>query len=296
MEISQLDPKLGIPGVLRFEDTPLGLRAQVSTATCDAEVYLYGAHITRYAPRGHRELLFLSPRSSFERGKAIRGGIPIIFPWFGGRSDGRPGPAHGFARTRAWTYEGSQHTDDELSLRFVLRPGERADWEGEERFVVEARMSFGAALRVELTVRNTGEQAFSYEAALHTYLRVDDIRDVELTGLEGTSFLDKTEQQLRKTASSSPLRIGQETDQVHIATETTCVVRERGVITAVVEKQGSRSTVVWNPWIEKTAKMRDLDADSWRSFVCVESGNLGEDRVTLDGGASHTMTTILRSR
>jgi len=257
---------------------------------------LYGAHITRFTPRDRGELLFLSPRSSFEAGKAIRGGIPIVFPWFGNRSDGKEGPAHGFARTRAWTCIGAEHHDDELKLRLVLEPGERVGWDGDDHFTVEVQMSFGRALRIELTVRNTGEQPFTFETALHTYLRVDDIREVEITGLEGTSYLDKTEQQLRKTASSSPLRIGKEVDQVHVATESTCVLRERGAIRAEIEKQGSRSTVVWNPWIEKTAKMRDLDPESWRSFVCIETGNIGEDRVTLGGGEAHTMTASYRPR
>src|SRR5580698_8070966 len=102
-----------IPNALRFEDSPGGLvRGVISTPAAEADLYLQGAHVTHWAPRGQQPVLFVSPKSLFTPGKAIRGGVPIIFPWFGPRSDGKPGPSHGFARTLEWAMEGAKLTND----------------------------------------------------------------------------------------------------------------------------------------------------------------------------------------
>src|SRR5580658_3823210 len=113
MHGAKLANQFDIPNALRFEDAPGGLvRAVISTPAADAELYLQGAHLTKWTPRGQRPVLFLSPKSLFTPGKAIRGGVPIIFPWFGDRSDGKPGPAHGFARITEWAIEGTRLLDD----------------------------------------------------------------------------------------------------------------------------------------------------------------------------------------
>src|SRR5580692_10596 len=113
MHGAKLGNQFDIPNAQRFEDEPGGLvRAIISTPTADADLYLQGAHVTHWTPRGQRPVLFVSPKSLFTPGKAIRGGVPIIFPWFGPRSDGKPGPSHGFARTMEWAMEGAKLTND----------------------------------------------------------------------------------------------------------------------------------------------------------------------------------------
>lgn len=273
--------------LLRFEDGPIGPRAIVTTPRCDAEVYLHGAHVTRYAPRGRGDLLYLSPLSSYADGKAIRGGIPVVFPWFGERSDGKPGPAHGYARTSRWRYVEARRLEEDVELVLALE---------HEGLAASLRVRAGAVLDVELEVHNGGSAASSFEAALHTYLRVGDVRRAEIVGLAGSTYLDKTDGARRHTTGPAPLRIARETDQVHLGTDAACTLLEGGRPLVEVAKRGAPSTVVWNPWIDKTRTMADLPPDAWQGFVCIEAGAIADDRITLAAGATHRLATTLRPR
>lgn len=253
-------------------------RRTISTPLADAEIYLQGAHITAWTPRGERPVLYMSPRSLFAEGKAIRGGIPVIFPWFGARSDGKPGPMHGYARTSLWTVDHERTlADGRMQVQLSLEP-------------MTLRAIFGATLEVDLVVCNESAEPLAFEDALHTYFAVGDIEQVTLTGLENTTYLDKTESFAVKQQPDAPMRITKETDQVHVDTTSTCVIHDpawnRRII---IEKSGSDTTVVWNPWSEKSKSMADMDADGWRGMLCVETANAGRNAVTLSPGESHRM-------
>ena len=286
-----------IPDALRFEDAPGGLvRAVISTPAAEAEVYLQGAHVTHWAPRGQRPVLFVSPKSLFQPGKAIRGGVPIIFPWFGPRGDGKSGPAHGFARTTEWAIEGTQlHHDGRVEITLSLDPNDATRGLGYDNFHLSFRVTAGAKLEMELETRNDATEPFTYEEALHTYFAIADIHRVSVTGLEGTTYIDKTDGFKRKQLSSEPLRIAKETDQVHLSTNAACVIHDpvwnRRII---IEKSGSESTVVWNPWIDKTKGMSDMPPDDWRGMICVETANAADNAVHLAPGASHRLTASIR--
>jgi glucose-6-phosphate 1-epimerase len=277
-----------IPNALHFETDPGGLaRAVISTPLADAEIYLQGAHVTRWTPKGQKPVLFLSSTSAFAPGKAIRGGIPIIFPWFGPRSDGKPGPAHGYARTSPWTLESTLLlTTGEVEVTLALPPGEAPG--------ARLRVSFGKALRLELEVRNDSAASFRFEDAFHSYFAVAVISEVSVTGLEETTYIDKTDGFARKLHHAEPVRCTRETDQLHLNTAATCVVHDpvwdRRI---VVEKAGSNSTVVWNPWSEKAAAMADMGPDEWRDMICLESGNAADNAIALAPGATHTLTTTI---
>jgi glucose-6-phosphate 1-epimerase len=278
-----------IPNALHIETNPGGLaRAVISTPLADAEVYLQGAHVTRWAPKGQRPVLFLSSTSAFAPGKAIRGGIPVIFPWFGPRSDGKPGPAHGYARTSLWTLESTRlvsagEVEVTLALAAAEAPGARL------------RVYFGEALRLELQVRNDSPVPFRFENAFHSYFTVPEIGEISVTGLEETTYIDKTDGLARKLHHAEPVRFTREIDHMHLNTAATCVIHDpvwnRRII---VEKTGSNSTVVWNPWSEKAAAMADMGPDEWRHMICVESANAADNAITLAPGATHTLTTTIR--
>ena len=286
-----------LSSALRFEDGPGGLvRALISTPLAEAELYLQGAHVTRWTPRGQRPVLFVSPKSLFAPGKAIRGGVPIIFPWFGARSDGKPGPAHGFARNSEWVIEGTNlRNDGRVEIKLALAPDDAARGLGYAGFRLRFRVTIGFDLEMELEVRNDAKAPLAYEEALHTYLAIADIRQVSVSGLEGTAYIDKTDGFKRKKLDNEPLRITKETDQVHLSTKRTCVVNDpvwnRRII---VEKSGSHSTVVWNPWIEKTKGMSDMAPDDWKGMICVETANAADNAVTLAAGDSHKLTASIR--
>ncbi len=297
MHGAKLANQFDIPNALRFEDTPSGLvRAAVSTPAAEAELYLQGAHMTHWTPRGQRPVLFLSAKSLFVPGKAIRGGVPIIFPWFGPRGDGKPGPAHGFARTTEWSVEEARLRDDgNVQITLALAPNQTSRALGYASFRLRYRVTIGSTLEMELETSNDASEPLTYEEALHSYFAVADIRQASISGLEGTTFIDKTDGFKRKQLGNQPFEIAKETDQVHLSTQATCVIHDplwQRRIT--VEKSGSDSTVVWNPWIDKTKGMSDMAPDDWQNMLCVETANAADNAVHLRPGASRKMTASIR--
>jgi glucose-6-phosphate 1-epimerase len=289
--------RFDIPGAVRFEPGSGGLtRALISTPAAEAELYLQGAHLAHWTPRGQRPALFLSPNSLFKPGKAIRGGVPIIFPWFGSRGDGKPGPAHGFARTSEWTIESTRLREDaSVEIVLTLADDQASRDLFDAAFQLRFRVTVGSQLQLQLEASNDGKTPFTFEEALHTYLAVGDVRQVSVHGLEHTAFIDKTDGFKRKTQGGEPLRIAKETDQVHLNTEAACTVWDplwnRRVI---IEKTGSGSTVIWNPWIDKTKGMSDMEADGWQQMLCVETANAAENTISLLPGAFHELTATIR--
>jgi glucose-6-phosphate 1-epimerase len=269
---------------------------RISTPLAEAEIHQSGAHLTQWTPRGQRPVLFLSPRSLFTPGKAIRGGVPVIFPWFGPRSDGKAGVAHGFARTMEWTKESERALDDgrvEVGMGLSANDETRAVFDAS--FHVRFRVRIGAQLEMTIETTNDGPYPFAFEEALHTYLAVGDVRQTTVSGLEGTTYIDKAVGLRRKTLGKRPIAFHKEVDQMHIHTDATCVLHDpvwnRRI---VIEKSGSLSTVVWNPWIERTSAMSDMAPESWMGMVCVETANASENAIKLPAGATHRMTATIR--
>lgn len=293
----ELQRRFGIPGVARFEQGAGGLpRLRVTTDGAEADVYLHGGHVTHFQPRGTGPVLFLSARSKFGAGAAIRGGVPVIFPWFGARAGDPAAPAHGFARTAAWGVESVERAaDGAVTAVLRLEPDEamRAVWP--HAFVLRHRVRVGAALDMTLELENRSSAPLVFEEALHTYLAVADVRQITVTGLAGTRYVDKTAAMAMRLQGAEPLRLTGETDSVYLATRAACVLDDpRGGRRLVVEKDGADTTVVWNPWAAKAKAMSDLGDEEWPSFVCVETANAADDRVTLAPGGRHAMRATLR--
>ena len=251
----------------------------IRTPQADAEIYLHGAQVTHFQPRGQKPVLFLSGKSSFEPGKPIRGGVPICFPWFGARQDA---PAHGFARLREWELVCAE--PGAVTLQLV-----------EDDWGATFRVSVGASLGMELTVKNLCREARQFEAALHTYLAVSDVRQVGITGLAGTTYLNTVGEPRENVEGTAPIRITAETDRLYLNTISTVTVEDHGwQRRIVIEKAGSHSTVVWNPWIAKAQRMADFGDDEWPGMLCVETCNVKNNAVTLATGAIHTMSAVIR--
>ena len=253
------------------------------------EFFLQGAHLTAWQPRGQKPVLFMSPLSKYAPGVALRGGVPVCLPWFGPKAGAPAAPAHGFARTRDWQLVDQQKTADAavVTLRFA-HPGDSA-WP--QAFSADLVFTLGASLEMRLTVRNDSPRPMTFEAALHTYYAVGDARAVTVAGLSGTQYLDKPDNQKRKTETSPAIAFTAETDRVYQNTDATCTINDPGLgRQIVVAKTGSKSTVVWNPFPERAGQLKDLGEANWPGFVCVETANVGENAVTLPAGESHTMT------
>lgn len=296
MNLQELTDHFAIPSVLAFDEPHPGMiRAQVTTPACTAELYLQGAHLTAWQPADHQPVLFLSDRSDFAPGKAIRGGVPIIFPWFGTRtptpeSPRTDGPSHGFARTADWNFAFAALAGDDLHITLTLGPTEASRALGYDDFHLAYQLSIGAELHLELTVANAGAAPMHFEEALHTYFHVGDTQQVSITGLTDTDFLDKTDNFKRKHQKDSPLVLTEETDRPYLDTTSPInlddpILKRR----ITVDKANSKTTVIWNPWSTLAPKLADMDPNGWLTMTCIETANAATDSIILPPGKHHSM-------
>ena len=309
MDVAELQEKFGMPGVLGFEKTESGLVvAQVTAPAAAATIYTQGAHLTHWKPQGQAPVIFLSAKSDMEPGKPIRGGVPVVFPWFSERHDGKTGPMHGFARTTVWELKSAMMAGEDLHLLWMLEPDTVSRGLGFDHFKVAYRMVIGKTLTLELTVANDSgngggvskaEQEklgapLVFEEALHTYYAVVDARKVSVDGLGGVTYIDKVDGFKHKVQPAGAVTLTGRTDRPYLNTEATCVLHDPvGGRKIVVAKSGSKTTVVWNPWDEATAKMADMQADGWLHFTAVETANVDVDTITLAPGKTHTMKAVV---
>ena len=294
MTCNELNEQFGVPNILTFDQNGSLTRARVTLPSCEAEVYLQGAQLTRWKPAGEQPVLWLSERTEFLPGKAIRGGMPICFPWFGPRADGGTGPSHGFARIEDWTLSfaalmpGAE--GDSLSLTFVLGPNERTRALGFESFRAVCEMRLGRTLAVKLTVANVGEQPLHFEEALHTYFHVADVCQSPITGLESAPYLDKRDAGEQKHSPAVPLELTEWTDRVYFANTAETVIHDNANGRRIkIAKANSATTVVWNPWDDGVGTLADVDPEAWPQFLCVEAANTATDAVTIAPRMTHTM-------
>lgn len=285
-----------IPDVAQFQEGPGGLVfLEIRTALASAHIFLQGAHVTHFQPAGERPVLFMSGSSFYAPGKPIRGGVPVIFPWFGPRAGFPEAPAHGFARVLPWQVERLTQADSgEVTLVLRLNSDDRTLAEWPHDFTLRYTITVGTSLKMVLSVENRSPESITFEEALHTYLAVEDVREACITGLAGTDYLDKVDGFRRKTQGSDPIRITGETDRVYLNTETTCVAEDPKAPRRLrVEKKGSATTVVWNPWIAKAAALPDFGDNEWPQMLCIETTNAAENAVTLAPGGTHEMCAVI---
>jgi glucose-6-phosphate 1-epimerase len=269
-------------------------KISVKTEWSTAEVYLLGAQVTGFQKNGEPPLLFMSRSSQFALGKAIRGGVPIVFPWFGAREGF---PDHGFARVTEWEWEGSSAAPDGcVTLRFRLpdSAARAADAPSEN---VTFAVSVSDKLTMELMVANPSRtENLIFENCLHTYFAIGDIAETEITGLKGTAYIDKVDNFRQKLESSDAVRINSETDRVYLDTTAAVdILDSKHHRNIRVEKSGSVSTVIWNPWAAKAKLIPDFGDNEFKQMVCVESGNVAQNKITLAPNQSASLKAILSS-
>ena len=281
------------PVTARRNDAGL-IYLDVTAPAAAARLYLQGAHVTHYQPRGGAPALFTSAVSHYAPGKPIRGGVPIVFPWFGPHPADASLPAHGWARTSLWQLQ-QAHRDDGGDVTIVLTLGVgELSLKPVDGWALIYTVRVGRALSMELDVQNMGKTPQAFEAALHTYLSVTDVRQVRVEGLDGRDYLDKVDAQTRK-AQSGPIQITGETDRVYLDTPDAVTVHDPAAgRRLVIEKTGSATTVVWNPWVNKAKAMPDFGDDEWPKMLCVETANAAENAVTVGPQNSHSMRATVR--
>ena len=289
--IDSLNQKYAIDEDLVFKEDPNGfIYTDIANDSAKAQVYLHGAHITSYIPKCEEPVIFLSPKSLFEPGKAIRGGIPISWPWFADHPTDKTKPAHGFARTSEWEVRGTrQLSGRETQITLGINDEETTYEIWRHRFDLEIAITVGKELNVELAMTNTDKEEYVITCAFHTYYHVGDVNEVSILGLENKEYIDKVDNFTTKTQEGS-VRITKETDRIYLNTSNDCLLEDRSLDRKIrISKKGSNSTVVWNPWGEKAKGMKDLGNDDYNKFVCVESTNAGDDIITIAPGGKHVL-------
>jgi D-hexose-6-phosphate mutarotase len=267
---------------------------KIKTPWSTAEMYLHGAHITHFQENGAPPLIFMSAKSYFAAAKGIRGGVPICFPWFGNR-DGEP--SHGFARITEWLLIKTSATPDgKVTVQFALPqvPGRDAWKNLRTEFIV----TLADTLTMELIAANDGcDGPLEIENCLHTYFHVGDISAVSVHGLEGAAYLNFAEGDngVPRPPENFPIRINRETNRTYVDTPSTVEIRDEKLQRSIrVEKFNSQSTIVWNPWT--TQKLPDdFDPSEHKKMVCVESGNVKQNKISLAPGKTSALRVVLSS-
>ena len=288
---------VSLPESVRLVEGSGGLpRLDVATPLATGQVYLHGAHVTAWQP-AHTDapVLWMSGHSFFQDQKPIRGGVPICFPWFGPHATAAGAPAHGFARLSDWRLaDVAESADGVVALAFDLDEtiGTSPLWP--HRYAATFRVRIGRTLEMNLEVRNTGAQPFTFEEALHTYFVVRDIAAVRIAGLDGVEYVDKVGEFAHRRQDEELIAFTQETDRVYLDSRPACAIHDPSLGRRItVAKSSSGATVVWNPWIKKAQAMADFGDDEWRGMVCVETANVGTSAIPLEPGAAHTMSARL---
>lgn len=267
---------------------------RVRNRAASGEVCLNGAHVTDFRPRGCDPVLWLSPIAEYQVGRAIRGGIPVMWPWFGKPDDN--GPQHGLVRTALWQLLDVRQINPhktEILLGLTDSAMTRAVWP--HSFELQLRITVGHELELSLRAENTGHKAIQCGGGFHPYFNVGDISAVSVRGLAATEYFDKVKD-FRRYRQDGDLRFVKEIDRVYLDHVADTQIIDRSLKRRIrVSKSGSHTTVVWNPWQEGARRMLDFPDDAFKSMVCVEAVNAFDDLVAIAPGHTHTISQTIRS-
>lgn len=297
--LSELKRLIEVPGRVDFVQGNGGLpKILVTTKWSTAEIYLHGAHVTHFQKKDEPPLLFLSKLSRFEENQSIRGGVPIVFPWFA-NSQGEP--MHGFARLKTWELErATLSAGGAISLWFSLP--DCPEMAKHTPFRADYEVNVGESLMMRLHVRNSSpdqvmnrnDKDFVFENCLHTYFAVGEIGAVSIWGLKGATYIDKTDNFKAKQETEEAIRPSSEVNRIYEDTTSAVVIHDAKLRRKIfIEKSDSASTVVWNPWIARAKEMTDFGDEEYLNMVCVECGNVGKNQITLAPGKTSRLTVKL---
>lgn len=259
---------------------------KIDNQFAQAEIALFGGHLLSFKPKhDNRERLWVSQNAVLDGKKAIRGGIPICWPWFGDHKEPQYS-AHGYVRNQKWTIVNSQEID--AGTQIILKPntcmGEGFSGNVELQLIVVV----GKTLSIQLITKNVGDTEISYNCALHSYFSVSDIKLIELLGLEG-KYLDKT-RAFDSFDTPIPYQFSEETDRVHLHKAPEVSIVDGQNITKVQSK-GHDSMIVWNPWQDKSISMGDMADDSYLTMVCIETAVTQGQKIA--AGQTHMLEQVI---
>ncbi len=272
---------MNLPDSIRLsESSPSYPIFEIDHPICSARVALHGAQVISWRPADEDEVLYLSPDAVFEEGKAIRGGLPICWPWFNAHPTNPEMPSHGIARIRFWNFISASESDEGVTLQFEMVDG---IWSAVVTFKI------GEALEVILETRNPNEIPIVVSGAIHPYFAVSDIEQVRVVNLDGADYLDTVGTPTQRKQKGA-LNFSGEVDSIYDSSSNVLLVDDLSGRTLLIEKTGSPSTVVWNPWIEKSAALKDLPDDGYQKFCCIEAAIANDKAVIVMPGSIYVLS------
>jgi glucose-6-phosphate 1-epimerase len=297
MDIEQLNIKYEIAGQLKFVKGDGGFPfILIRNHSATALISLYAGQVLSFLPTGEGEdLLFLSPKAYYDAGKAIRGGIPICWPWFGPDPKGLGRPSHGFVRNGLWAVSGTQAASEfetKIKLRFLETEQSESFWQ--QPFSLDLEISVGNTLTLELTTRNMGDKIFSVTQAFHAYLHVGNINQMQILGLEGIKYTDNLDSHTQKLQMGAVTVTG-EVERIYTNVRNELIIDDSVLNRQIrIASSSNKTAVVWNPWTTKSEKLPDLENDGYQRFICVETGNVVTDVVEIPPGNEFSLLTNFR--
>ncbi len=290
LSVEALQARHGVPGLAEVVAGQGGLtKVRITAPVVSGEIYLHGAHVTSWQPAGAEEVIFLSQQARWQPDQAIRGGIPVCFPWFRSKDDDPAAPKHGFVRTAAWQLDSIHAAGDGVTVTLsTAQSAESRRW-WPHPFRLRYQVTFGADLKLALTFTNDDSVPVTIAEALHTYHVVGDVTQVRVAGLDGVHYLDNMDGN-REKQQQGDLQFKGETDNAYLDTTAPLTLHDPVLRRRIdIKKFGSCSTVTWNPWEKSARSMSDLGDEEWRRFACVEASNVLDCAVTVAPSESHTL-------
>ena len=295
VNIDELNDRFSLGGVVKFAELHDKLVYITVTNQCaDAQICLYGAHVMSFRPHHSEEILWMSPKSSFQIGQPIRGGIPVCFPWFGPHKSDPAKPQHGFGRLMYWEVtETAVKTNGETLVGFKLCSSDETKAYWPHDFCAELTVIVGKTLEVSLKVANQSVEPLEYTCARHSYYKISAIENIAITGLQGARYHSQLEP--GEFIQDSPeIEIRKAETRHYHNTKATCIIEDSLFKRKIrIGKAGSKITTVWNPGKEASAAINDMPDDAYLHFVCVEAVNAFDDVIKLAPGESHTTSAMI---
>jgi len=296
MNIAQLNAEYGIENQIEFVEGNGGLTMiQISTPKAMAQISIHAGQVLSYQPEGKDDVLFLSNNAYYQDGKAIKGGSPICWPWFGPDPEGKGRPGHGFVRNRPWNVISTEVIADravKIKLGLTDTAETREIWP--HKFELTQEIVIGDSLNLTLMTRNTGTESFNITQGFHTYFRIGDITQTSVLGLQDCNYIDKVDDGMEKN-QIDPVTITSEVDRIYRTLSNTLIIDDKALDRCIqIISQGSHSAVVWNPWEKISKEMADLEDTDYLRFICVETTNADKDTVTVMPGQTYRLLTDYR--
>lgn len=294
MNYAQLNKEHGNGDQLKFfEGEGGGAFISIRNKSAQALISLFGGQVLSYKPAcEHQDLLFLSDKAIYNQEKAIRGGIPICWPWFGPDTEGLSNRSHGFARNSFWAVASTDVSEDsatKITLKPVQSPETTEIWPHQFDLILEITIT--NTLDLNLVTRNKGDKPFFITQALHAYFQIGNINHVQVLGLEDTDYLDKLDSAQQKKQTGA-VTIAEEVDRIYTGPQSPLIIEDPIINRNIqVSFTGGNTAIIWNPWKIKSSQMTDLDANDYNHFLCVETGNVATDVVKILPDSEHSLIT-----